>query len=294
MRSRLPKTYTVLIAGTGKAPFTLTFQPLPVLITLLVLVSLPIAWMSFLLYNNVRLAQRNQALTETASEVLTELDSLDAEIKDLKQRAGMSSEQSQFRGRRDEREQSALPQGGPATVVEAETLFTLAKRQMPHLNLTLDARVKPALEATLLEEAEREAAFPDGKPLAGEVEISSEFGLRRNPFGASNYEMHEGLDFKGPIGTPIYATAEGVVVKAQSGSGYGKHVVLDHGFGYETLYAHMSELTVEAGEKVDRGELVGYLGNTGRSSGPHLHYGIYRDNQPVNPRYYLKLEDSEE
>jgi murein DD-endopeptidase MepM/ murein hydrolase activator NlpD len=104
--------------------------------------------------------------------------------------------------------------------------------------------------------------------------------------------MHEGIDFVGPVGKPILATADGVVVKAEYIGGYGNHVKVDHGYNYETLYAHLSEIQVHTGDRVKRGEVVGALGNTGRSSGPHLHYGIYRNGQAVNPRYYLKLEDA--
>ena len=80
------------------------------------------------------------------------------------------------------------------------------------------------------------------------------------------------------------------MVKAQHSGGFGKHVVIDHGFGYETLYAHLSTMNLEVGDLVVRGDRVGALGNTGRSSGPHLHYTIYRQGQAVNPRYYLQLD----
>lgn len=149
--------------------------------------------------------------------------------------------------------------------------------------------MKPALEATLEQEADRAAALPEGKPLAGRVEVSSEFGLRRNPFGGLSYELHEGIDFAGPVGQPILATGDGVVVTATYDRGYGNYVKINHGYGYETLYAHMAQLEVKAGDRVRRGEIVGTLGSTGRSSGPHLHYSIYRQGEAINPRRYLKL-----
>jgi murein DD-endopeptidase MepM/ murein hydrolase activator NlpD len=104
--------------------------------------------------------------------------------------------------------------------------------------------------------------------------------------------MHEGIDFAGPVGKPILATAQGVVVNAEYSGGYGNQVKIDHGYGYETLYAHLSELEVKIGDRVERGDVLGYLGNTGRSSGPHLHYGVYRNGRAVNPRYYLKLPET--
>jgi murein DD-endopeptidase MepM/ murein hydrolase activator NlpD len=295
MRFRLPKTYTVLIAGTGKAPITLSIQPIPLLIGAVVIASLPAVAIAYLTHHSTRLAQQNQQLSDTAAEVLTELDSLDTEIEDLKQRAGLSSPdtsgprsraESPLEGPADRAHRNS---GGPNLAVEATSLFELAQRKLPMLSLSLEADVKPALEETLAEEADREAAFPSGLPLKGDISVSSEFGLRRNPFGGSRYEMHAGLDFRGPIGRPVYATAEGSVKTASAGNGYGKHIVIDHGYGYETLYAHLSDFNVKAGDQVTRGDLIGFLGNTGRSSGPHLHYGVYRDRQPVNPRHYAKL-----
>lgn len=288
IRSRLFGKHIVLITTTGKVPTTLTLRPFPILVTLLVAGAIPIGWISTLLYRNVQLSQRNQALTDTANEVLAELDSLDSEIDDLRERAGLSASEEALRDM-----DHLPPQGGAAIAVAPETLFDLAKAKMPSLDSALDAQVRPALEAKLAAEAEREAAFPSGKPLKGELKVSSKFGLRHNPFGGSSYEMHEGLDFSGPVGQSIYATAEGTVEIAMNGNGYGNHVIIDHGYGYKTLYAHMSDLAVEAGDQVKRGDLVGYLGNTGRSSGPHLHYGIYRQEKAVNPQYYLKLSDSE-
>ncbi|HEY9880555.1 MAG TPA: M23 family metallopeptidase [Leptolyngbyaceae cyanobacterium] len=323
MQSRIPETYTVLIAGTGKAPIALTIQPIPLLMAALLLVSLPLAAIGYLTHHSMRLTQRNQDLTNTANQVLSELNTLDTDVEALKARAGMLEEAAEDEQGSDERdaqdsedasidrnstdfrrreqstsesdsndEQPGDSQGGAANPVAAESLFEVAQKRIPTLALTLESDVRPALESTLAQEADREAAFPNGVPLKGTVEMSSQFGLRRNPFGGGNYEMHEGLDFKGPIGRGVYATADGAVVKVLTDKGYGKYIVIDHDYGYETLYAHLSEFKVEVGDKVERGDLIGYLGNTGRSSGPHLHYGIYRNGQPVNPRYYLKLEDS--
>lgn len=288
MAPRQLKPYTILITATGKAPVTLTVRPIAVMVGLGLLLGLPLTWISSLIYQNTRLLQHNQTLTETASEVLTDLHTLDAEIQVLKDRAGLSDFGPSSLAPDDDR---IPPQGGPGKVVAPETLFSLAKQKMPGLESTLNRSIKPALEETLAAEAKQQAAFPSGKPLAGKAEVSSEFGLRKNPFGGNSYEMHEGIDFTGPIGKPILATADGVVVRAENSGGYGNHVKVDHGYNYETLYAHLSAIDVRIGDRVSRGEVVGALGNTGRSSGPHLHYGVYRNGRAVNPRYYLTLED---
>lgn len=284
MRIQLPEHYTILITRTGQSPIALRFRPMPVLVGACVLAGLPVAWVASLLYHNIQLSQRNESLTQQANEVLLELDSLDAEIEDLQERAGLPEVEGPVQA------DPVDSQGGVPETVDAEELLRLAQNRLPSLDQRLDAQIRPALEETLAEEAAREAAFPSAKPLRGDVDVSSEFGLRPNPFGGRGYELHNGIDFRGPIGTPIYATAKGVVVKAQQSGGYGKHVVIDHGYGYETLYAHLSAMSVEVGDEVTRGDLIGELGNTGRSSGPHLHYTIYRRGKAVNPRYYLRFD----
>ena len=116
--------------------------------------------------------------------------------------------------------------------------------------------------------------------------MASGFGYRIHPIYRVA-RMHTGLDFAAPIGTEIYATGDGVVKSPDGGSGYGLHIVLDHGFGYQTLYAHMSRMAVTPGTKVKRGQIIGYVGNTGVSSGPHLHYEVIKNGQKVNPAYYF-------
>ncbi|MCI5776878.1 MAG: M23 family metallopeptidase [Bacteroidales bacterium] len=104
--------------------------------------------------------------------------------------------------------------------------------------------------------------------------------------------FHEGMDFSAPTGTEIYATGDGTVAAAVSSySGYGKHVKIDHGFGYVSLYAHMSKFNVKVGQKVKRGDIIGYVGSTGISTGPHLHYEVIKKGQKVNPQLYYFQED---
>ncbi|HIK44707.1 MAG TPA: M23 family metallopeptidase [Leptolyngbyaceae cyanobacterium M65_K2018_010] len=284
------KPYTVLITATGETPITLVLHPTLLGVGIALLLGVPAAWITALTWHNRQLAHHNDTLTETATEILTELEVIGSEIEVLKNRAGLPEEDAWDAVTPAAQ---ATPQGGVAPVAPAATLLESAKQKMPGLEATLSTTVKPALEAQLASEAQQKAAFPRGKPLAGALQISSEFGLRLNPFGQRSYEMHDGIDFAGPLGKPVLATAEGVVVKADYDSGYGNHVRIDHGYNYETLYAHLARLDVKLGDRVRRGAVVGYLGNTGRSSGPHLHYSIYRNGQAVNPRYYLKLEDTE-
>lgn len=118
--------------------------------------------------------------------------------------------------------------------------------------------------------------------------MASGFGDRIDPIYKTTH-FHAGMDFVADIGKPVYATGNGVVEFAESdGSGYGLHVKINHGFGYLTLYGHMSQLKVVAGQKVQRGDLIGLVGSTGKSVGPHLHYEVHKNGVPVNPvNYYF-------
>jgi len=133
------------------------------------------------------------------------------------------------------------------------------------------------------------ASIPAIQPVSNKElkRIASGFGYRIHPI-YKTLRMHEGIDFTAPIGTPIYATGDGVVERLKGKmSGYGKVIVIDHGYGYESLYAHMSKKIVKPGDKVKRGQIIGYVGNTGRSTGPHLHYEVRKNKKPVNPAHYF-------
>ena len=124
--------------------------------------------------------------------------------------------------------------------------------------------------------------------------ISSYFGVRTDPFTKAG-RVHAGLDFVAPSRTPIHATGDGLVIESEyRANGYGRQVVIDHGFGYKTRYAHMSELLVEVGQKVKRGQVVGLMGSSGRSTGTHLHYEVLLRNRPVNPILYFNEMDETE
>lgn len=120
--------------------------------------------------------------------------------------------------------------------------------------------------------------------------ITSSFGQRDNPFSSGNNEgeFHPGLDISGPLGTPIHVTADGIVTSAEVVNGYGRMVTIDHGHGVETLYGHMSGFAVTAGQTVSQGQVIGYIGHTGRTTGNHVHYEVRIHNTPVNPHKYLR------
>ncbi len=141
------------------------------------------------------------------------------------------------------------------------------------------------------------ASIPAIQPVKNEQlkRMASGFGYRSDPFTKAR-KFHYGMDFTAPTGTPIYATGDGVVVKADNSlSGYGNHIEINHGFGYVTLYAHLSKYKARAGQRVKRGDVIGYVGSTGRSEAPHLHYEVLKDRQKVNPiNFYYGSISAEE
>jgi murein DD-endopeptidase MepM/ murein hydrolase activator NlpD len=141
------------------------------------------------------------------------------------------------------------------------------------------------------------SAIPAIQPVKNEDlrHMASGFGYRSDPFTKAR-KMHEGMDFTAATGTPIYATGDGIIKNADNSlSGYGNHIEINHGFGYLTLYAHLSKYKVRSGQRVKRGDIIGYVGSTGRSQAPHLHYEVHKNGKVVNPInfYYGNISAAE-
>jgi len=170
--------------------------------------------------------------------------------------------------------------GGPALPLDEMALATLTAKMG-----RLEEDMK-AYEAILRQRGYTPTVWPvDGKLEAG-------FGGRRNPFGGAGYEFHSGQDIEAPWGAPVVAGASGKVTFVGWQNGYGQLVVVDHGGGLTTRYGHLSQIDVELGQTVNRAQLLGKVGSTGRSTGPHLHYEVRINDQPVNPRQYLLLNNN--
>ena len=127
-------------------------------------------------------------------------------------------------------------------------------------------------------------SIPSIQPVSNRdlTRIASGFGLRMHPI-YKIVKMHKGMDFTAPIGTEIYATGDGIVERVGWVGGYGKTIMINHGFGYKTRYAHCSKYKCRKGQKVKRGDLIGFVGNTGQSTGPHLHYEVFKNKKQINP-----------
>ncbi len=143
-----------------------------------------------------------------------------------------------------------------------------------------------ATTATEQQPGKSRSAIPSRQPV-DDVSLTSSFGVRNDPFNGSR-RMHQGIDIPGPVGTPIYATADGVVERSTWVNGYGNLVELNHGNGLQTRYGHLSKLIAQPNERVRRGQLIGLMGSTGRSTGSHLHYEVRIAGAAVNPMPYIE------
>ena len=177
-------------------------------------------------------------------------------------------------------------------IIEAARNLDILSKQLYVQSKSLDEITKLAKDKEKLL-----AAIPAIQPVSNEdlTRMASGYGWRLDPFTKAR-KMHKGMDFTAPRGTPVYATGNGRVIRADNrSSGFGNHIRIDHGFGYVTLYAHLSKYNVRKGQRVKRGDLIGFVGSTGRSQAPHLHYEVRYNGKNVNPInfYYGDLSPEE-
>ncbi len=271
MSHYIPKRYTVQIARTGKLPVEVSLRSLAAGFLFI------LGWTGILLYYTyaIETARSNsRAMLEQAGNLLKRVNTLEAELESLRKQVGIERDKTPP-------DRLTYAQGGVA--LSAEQLLEDADERLESVD-SLKGKVVPAVRELVA----RRAASPRGIPLLGSVRFSSLYGVRPSPFGGRR-EFHTGIDMAAASGTPVYATAPGVVLAANFAGGYGNRVLLNHGYDFKTLYGHLSKITIKPGEWIERGQLIGYVGSTGRSSGPHLHYGIYFQEKPVDPKPYVEM-----
>lgn len=257
--------------------------------------------------------------TEAVQESLKQLEELDRQVREMMKLApkpaSSGSQDSKSVGlepnyrptlRDAARIASIGGPGLPAGSAETSGLIaalgpTDSEAQVSRGDLEISAQMLAALEEAKTEIETRQdsleqlqkdiaeklrylAAKPSIWPSYGTV--TSDFGYRRNPYGWGS-EYHPGLDIAAPYGSAVYATGDGTVIEAGWDGGYGKKVSIDHGYGFVTWYGHNSRLAVEVGDRVKKGQVIAYVGMTGRTTGPHVHYEVHVNGQAVNPRKYL-------
>jgi len=236
-------------------------------------------------------------------------DNLQYNIKELDSRVKALQQQMEDLEKRDNDvyrsifEANPIPDSARAVAIERQKEVELVEK-MPQAQLirsvystidTLFARARmqqksyQQLLGLLKNKEQLLAATPAIQPVSNQDlnRIASGYGYRIDPI-YNTIKMHAGLDFTAPQGTPIYATADGSVKTAGfSDGGYGNYVVINHGYGYETLYGHMVRIKARSGQRVKRGEIIGYVGSTGKSTGPHCHYEVHKNGQKLDPVYFF-------
>ena len=252
-------------------------------------------WIAFYFFDSPRekmLQRENNELQEQLKQINKKLEVMDVVLEDIQDR--------------DDQVYRVIFEAEPIPLGKRNPWYDLKARYdsiapnetmklLMNLNLKTSALLIKLNEErksldTLARLAERKsdmlASIPAIRPIKNMYNVTSGFGMRFHPI-LKTLRMHTGVDITAPKGTPVYATADGTVAYKQAQSGYGTSVIINHGYSYETLYAHLSKKMVKPGQKVKRGELVGYVGSTGLSVGSHLHYEVWRNGTPVNPVYFF-------
>ena len=241
------------------------------------------------------LAQQNIAMKENYNELETELESIEKQMKELEKR-----DNDVYRAIF---EANPIPDSARAKELEDELEIAKVERIKDHqleasttgtlnnLKNRIAAQKKSYDEADdFVKDKEKLLAHtPAIQPVSNKDlnRVASGYGYRIDPVYKTT-KFHAGLDFSAPQGTPIYATADGTVSTAgNSGNGYGNHVIINHGYGYETLYGHMVRVKAKNGQTVNRGEVIGWVGSTGKSTGPHCHYEVHKYGEKINPIYFF-------
>lgn len=215
--------------------------------------------------------KNNSSATSNENAISTQL----AQVPNQK-----TNEQKSFNYSRPANEDEfALNSGGPASPLQLAPLETDSEEA------EMEGRIR------MIQTTSNPSNLPTVWAHLGK--INNEYGFRRNPFGGRSYEFHGGLDIDGERGDAIIAPANGVVVKAGWQGGYGNLIEIDHGNGLTTRYGHLSSIAIQAGDPVQRGQVIGAVGSTGRSTGPHLHYELRLNDKAINPRRLLPPEPAE-
>ncbi len=263
------------------------------LVTALIIVSF--AYKYFPSANEKRLIQRNDALKDNYYVLNDKIKKLQEQMGELEKRDNhVYREIFEASPIPDSARAKAMQQLQEIQLVQGmdqENLATSIVNTLNNLSARMVTQTKSynEIEGYIKNKEQLLACTPAIQPVSNKdlSRIASGFGYRIDPVYKTT-KFHAGLDFAAPQGTPIYATANGTVETAgNTGNGYGNHVVINNGYGYETLFGHMYKVKVKHGEKVKRGEVIGWVGSTGKSTGPHCHYEVHRNGDPVDPVYYF-------
>jgi len=301
LRAAAAKRYTIVMADRSSGAvrrFTLPLWPAAAattgLVALPVLMTLGARWsvraeVDQLRAANASLQLQNDSYREATGQLAGQIAVLQSAVDDIGSRAAVDPAAT----RAMEKLPPVVKSRAMGGVSAAEALVPMLGGGLgsPETALGVLRDVLLAIESRLdsvRSGVERRQALASATPSIWPVAgwLSSSYGTRRDPFNGGS-DFHPGLDISAPAGQPVLATADGVVVSASPNGAYGNLVVIEHGFGITTRYGHLSRFAVKAGEHIDRGDVVGFVGSTGRSTSPHLHYEIWMNGRLTNPMRLL-------
>ncbi|WP_427338915.1 peptidoglycan DD-metalloendopeptidase family protein [Caloranaerobacter sp. DY30410] len=231
--------------------------------------------------NNVNLKQKAEieTLRQKTTEIQEKLDTISKFQEKIKNMVGIKDNKKEKKAINPSRSGNLFSK----EKLVLEELDSSITSQMDDLSKLLDSSKEELIK--LIADVEKKLKYLDAKPnlMPAKGKITSGYGYRRNPFGKGR-EFHKGLDIANKPGTKIRAAGSGVVTFAGYYGGYGKVIIISHGYGYQSIYGHNKKLLVKVGQHVKKGEVIAEMGNTGRSTGPHLHFEIRYYGKPVNPK----------
>ena len=229
-------------------------------------------------------AQKLQELaknTEAVQKQLAVLHKIESQVREQMKKSGM-----ELPGKSELAEKTG-GKGGPSKNKISDLVVLQEQNALLQQNLQASTQDWDNLLTSIKTENYRQEVTPNLWPLDGGY-ISSEFGSRANPFDGYSSDYHPGIDIADNYGAPVYASASGYVQRAGWYGGYGKYIKISHDYGYATAYGHLSSIEISAGDYVSKGQLIGYVGSTGYSTGPHLHFEVLHYGKQVNPRRLMK------
>lgn len=235
---------------------------------------------------NTSQRQEIESLQNEAQQIRQQLDENAKALEDIKKIVGIKQSESTEK----KEAPAAKPESSNTSQGKIDDVaLQIESIKTSYAALSIDAMAQRQVIDSAVAPVKKQVAFLSAKPTIRPVDtrITATYGYRRNPFTNRGSEFHRGIDFAGAIGTPIKATGDGVVIFAGWQSGFGKVVIISHGYGYTTLYGHNSKLLVEQGDKVKKGQVISKMGSTGRSTGPHCHYEVRLNGATVNPAKYF-------
>ena len=232
-------------------------------------------------------AQQEQKLqelaknTEAVQKQLAVLHKIENQVREQMKKSGM-----ELPGKSEPAEKNG-GKGGPSKTKVSDLVVLQEQNALLQKNLQASTHDWDNLLASIKAENYRNEVTPNLWPLDGGY-ISSDFGSRANPFDGYSSDYHPGIDIAENYGAPVYASASGYVQRAGWYGGYGKYIKISHDYGYATAYGHLSSIEISAGDYVSKGQIIGYVGSTGYSTGPHLHFEVLLYGEQVNPRRLMK------